>query len=142
MFASLLVEGAERLVHQQHRRGERQRPAQRDALRLAAAEADGSAMQQMPEVQPAREVVDLAANLVMGPDKLRLQALRLIADHQPQSQAGSALENMRCELPDSDSGVDVGSSEGQDKFMQSEQCVGALASLQNCELVDERGYNH
>ena len=83
-----------------------------------------------------------AANLVVGTDKLRLQGLRLIADHQPQSQAGSALENMRCELPDSDSGVDVGSSEGQDEFMQGEQCVGSLASLQHCELVDERGYNH
>src|SRR5690606_5447757 len=46
LSAGFLVERTERLIEAEHRRAKRERPAQRHALTLAAAEAAGFAVQQ------------------------------------------------------------------------------------------------
>ena len=54
LLAELAVEGAERLVEQQHRRAVHQRPGERDALLLAARQLPRLALGQLASSSPSR----------------------------------------------------------------------------------------
>ena len=58
LLADLRVEGAERLVEQQHGRLDRQRPGQRHPLPLAAGELRGQPVGELREVHQLEQLLD------------------------------------------------------------------------------------
>ena len=90
--ARFLVERAERLIHQQDWRPIRQRPAQRDALHLAAAQADGAAFEQMRQAQPIGQLLDA---LLDGGRRLMTDAQREaeVVAHRHGAKKGAVLRH-------------------------------------------------
>ena len=74
-FARFLIERAERLIHQQDLRMNCQGPAKRDALRLAAGQSDGAAMQQVRNLKPVSQLIDALLNHFRG-EIAKLEAQR------------------------------------------------------------------
>ncbi len=92
LLAQLLVEGAERLVEQQHPRPLDPRAGQRDALALAAREAVGLAVAEAGKLGHLQDIADPAGYLGAR-QALHFQAVGNVLRHRHVREEGVGLEH-------------------------------------------------
>ena len=92
LLAYLGIQRAERLVEQQHRRLDRQRPGQRHPLALAAGELRGQPVGELLQVDQSEQLVDPGTDLRLRPVP-DLQSERDVAPHRQVLERRVVLED-------------------------------------------------